>query len=70
MGLEQIVIGGETMTFFNIAEEMIYLRDLFFNLITNYAAGFIVLILMIWTAVFFIAIMVIVRKQTQAIGGR
>ena len=67
MGLETISIGGEVINYFNVLEEIVYLRDVFFGFITGWASAFIALILVIWIMVF-IAVLVKSFRERVANG--
>lgn len=67
MGSEQFIVGGETITYFNIAEEMGFLRDALFDFLRAYAPGFTVFIVALWIAIFATAILLYIARQSKNI---
>lgn len=67
MGLETLVVGGESVTYFNIAEEMVLFRDMIFSFLSNYAAGFFSVLITIWVVIFVIALIYAFRQQMQRV---
>ena len=67
MGLETFVINGETLTFFNIAEEMSFLRDVLFSFLAEYSTGFLAVIGVLWLGVFIMAVIIAMKKQMMVI---
>jgi len=63
MGLETISVGGEVINYFNVLEEVIYLRDVFFSFISGWATPFIIIIVVIWIMIFMVVLMKTFRER-------
>ena len=63
MGLDTISIGGEIISYFNVLEEITYLRDVFFNFISGWAGAFALIIVLIWVMVFLVVLTRTFRKR-------
>lgn len=63
MGLDTISIGGEVITYFNVLEEISYLREVFFSFITGWASPFVLILVLIWLMIFIAVLTKIVRKK-------
>ena len=63
MGLDTISIGGEIISYFNVLEEITYLRDVFFNFISGWASAFALIIVLIWVMVFVVVLTRTFRKR-------
>ena len=55
-------VAGESITYFNVLEEMIYLRDVFFGYIQGFASAFILILVVVWVAVFIVTIFKLMNK--------
>lgn len=65
MGLETISVGGDVINYFNVLEEVTYLRDVFFGFISGWATPFIVIIVVVWMGVFLVVITRAVRQKVN-----
>ena len=62
MGLETLSIAGESVTYFNVLEEMIYLRDVFFGYIQGFAGAFILILLVVWVAILIFTVFRLINR--------
>jgi len=63
MGLDTFSVGGEVITYFNVLEEIQYLRDVFFGFITGWASAFVFILVLVWVMVFIVVVTRAFRKR-------